>query len=214
MKSQRTQILKGCHIWKVWEQLLKKSAFRTASTVLQSTISRFFWSQFHPATFLTGFGYGYRAEEIENLEDVYVKSRSRGGGSQAPNYARTSSLSSGYYDAYFKKVRVKFGRSLCKIFAKVFWKYDLILGPTAIAYDSKQSKPRSGSHGYLADLDHSSQFGWFAGHFDPSWLWRSSLLVCSDWPHFDEETIYQVAAAFEATTDYHKQKPSFLENKK
>ena len=52
-----------------------------------------------------GIRYGYRAEGIENLEDVYVKSRSEGFGEEVKRRIMlgTFSLSSGYYDAYFKK---------------------------------------------------------------------------------------------------------------
>ena len=66
-----------------------------------------------------GIRYGYRADEIENLEDVYVKSRSQGFGEEVKRRIMlgTFSLSSGYYDAYFKKAG-QFGHSLCKILPK------------------------------------------------------------------------------------------------
>ncbi len=46
-----------------------------------------------------------RRSRIENLEDVYVKSRSEGFGEEVKRRIMlgTFSLSSGYYDAYFKK---------------------------------------------------------------------------------------------------------------
>ena len=40
---------------------------------------------------------------------------------------------------------------------------------------------------------------------------RSSVGLQLIGPKYSEETIYQAAAAFEATTDYHKQQPLFSE---
>ncbi|RID96415.1 Asp-tRNA(Asn)/Glu-tRNA(Gln) amidotransferase subunit GatA [Streptococcus constellatus] len=158
-----------------------------------------------------GIRYGYRAEEIENLEDVYVKSRSQGFGEEVKRRIMlgTFSLSSGYYDAYFKKAG-QVRTLIMQDFAKVFEKYDLILGPTAptIAYDlgSQNQDPVAM---YLADLlTIPVNLAGLPGISIPAGFADGlpvGLQLIGN--HFDEETIYQVAAAFEATTDYHKQKP-------
>lgn len=158
-----------------------------------------------------GIRYGYRAEEIENLEDVYVKSRSQGFGEEVKRRIMlgTFSLSSGYYDAYFKKAG-QVRTLIMQDFAKVFEKYDLILGPTAptVAYDlgSQNQDPVAM---YLADLlTIPVNLAGLPGISIPAGFADGlpvGLQLIGN--HFDEETIYQVAAAFEATTDYHKQKP-------
>lgn len=54
-----------------------------------------------------GIRYGYRAQDVKNLEDVYVKSRSEGFGDEVKRRIMlgTFSLSAGTYDAFFKKLR-------------------------------------------------------------------------------------------------------------
>ena len=158
-----------------------------------------------------GIRYGYRADEIENLEGVYVKSRSQGFGEEVKRRIMlgTFSLSSGYYDAYFKKAG-QVRTLIMQDFARVFEKYDLILGPTAptVAYDlGTQSHDPVAM--YLADLlTIPVNLAGLPGISIPAGFADGlpvGLQLIGN--HFDEETIYQVAAAFEATTDYHKQKP-------
>ena len=52
-----------------------------------------------------GIRYGFRAEDAKNLDDIYVNTRSQGFvmRSNAVSQFGTFSLSSGYYDAYYKK---------------------------------------------------------------------------------------------------------------
>ena len=54
---------------------------------------------------------------------------------------------------------------------------------------------------------------WSSRDFDSCWILLKVYLLVSNWlvPKYSEETIYQAAAAFEATTDYHKQQPVILE---
>ncbi|MBF0844277.1 Asp-tRNA(Asn)/Glu-tRNA(Gln) amidotransferase subunit GatA, partial [Streptococcus danieliae] len=101
-----------------------------------------------------GIRYGFRAEDIENLEDVYVKTRSQGFGDEVKRRIMLGnfSLSSGYYDAYFKKAG-QVRTLIMEDFRKVFEGYDLIMGPTAptVAFDlgSRVEDPIAM---YLADL--------------------------------------------------------------
>lgn len=85
-----------------------------------------------------GIRYGYRTENYQNLEDIYVNTRSEGFGDEVKRRIMlgTFSLSSGYYDAYFKKAG-QVRTLIIQDFEKVFADYDLILGPTApsVAYD-------------------------------------------------------------------------------
>jgi aspartyl-tRNA(Asn)/glutamyl-tRNA(Gln) amidotransferase subunit A len=79
-----------------------------------------------------GVRYGVRADNPSNLLDLYRRSRSEGFGAEVKRRIMlgTYALSSGYYDAYYKKSQQV--RTLIKRdFDQVFEKYDLIIGPTA-----------------------------------------------------------------------------------
>lgn len=79
-----------------------------------------------------GVKYGYRAEDCEELHQMYKRSRSQGFGPEVKRRIMLGSfvLSSGYYDAYYlKALRVK--ALIKKSFDEAFAKYDMILGPCA-----------------------------------------------------------------------------------
>ncbi|KRQ87535.1 Glutamyl-tRNA(Gln) amidotransferase subunit A [Caloramator mitchellensis] len=79
-----------------------------------------------------GIRYGYRADEFEDLVDLYVKSRSIGFGSEVKRRIMlgTYALSSGYYDAYYKKA-LKVKRLIIEEFKRAFEEVDLIVSPTS-----------------------------------------------------------------------------------
>ena len=101
-----------------------------------------------------GIRYGYRTENFDNLKDIYVNSRSEGFGPEVKRriILGTYVLSSGYYDAYYKKAQ-KVRTLVTNEFEKAFEKYDVILTPTAptVAFDigSKSNNPLEM---YLADI--------------------------------------------------------------
>ena len=79
-----------------------------------------------------GQRYGHSAKEAKTLEESYELAREQGFGAEAKRRIMIGShvLSSGYYDAYYKKaqtVRTK----IIKEFEGAFKKYDLLVGPTA-----------------------------------------------------------------------------------
>ena len=101
-----------------------------------------------------GIRYGYRTPNFDNLKDIYRNSRSEGFGSEVKRriILGTYVLSSGYYDAYYKKAQQV--RTLVKSkFDEAFSKYDLILTPTSptVAFEigTKSSNPLEM---YLADI--------------------------------------------------------------
>ncbi|MCO8240690.1 Asp-tRNA(Asn)/Glu-tRNA(Gln) amidotransferase subunit GatA [Streptococcus suis] len=158
-----------------------------------------------------GIRYGFRAEDATNLDEIYVKTRSQGFGEEVKRRIMlgTFSLSSGYYDAYFKKAG-QVRTLIIQDFDKVFADYDLILGPTAptVAFglDTLNHDPVAM---YLADLlTIPVNLAGLPGLSIPAGFVEGlpvGLQLIG--PKYSEETIYQVAAAFEATTDYHKQQP-------
>ena len=101
-----------------------------------------------------GIRYGYRAKDYKNLRELYKKSRSEGFGPEVKRriILGTYVLSSGYYDAYYKKAQ-QVRTLVMKQFDKAFEKYDVILTPTSptVAFDigSKISNPLEM---YLTDI--------------------------------------------------------------
>lgn len=79
-----------------------------------------------------GVKYGWRAEDYSDLVDLYSKTRTEGFGSEVKRriLLGTFVLSSGYYDAYYKKALE--GKGVIKgAFDRVFQQVDVILMPTA-----------------------------------------------------------------------------------
>lgn len=84
-----------------------------------------------------GVRYGYRCDDYSNIDELYRKSRSEGFGSEVKKRIMlgTFALSSGYYDAYYKKALQV--RSLVrKDFDEAFGKCDFIISPVTptVAY--------------------------------------------------------------------------------
>ncbi|WP_420493927.1 Asp-tRNA(Asn)/Glu-tRNA(Gln) amidotransferase subunit GatA [Macrococcus psychrotolerans] len=79
-----------------------------------------------------GIRYGYQAEGAQNLEELYKKTRQEGFGDEVKRRIMlgTYALSSGYYDAYYKKAQ-KVRTLIKQDFERVFENYDIIVGPTA-----------------------------------------------------------------------------------
>ncbi|MGG6818340.1 UNVERIFIED_CONTAM: Asp-tRNA(Asn)/Glu-tRNA(Gln) amidotransferase subunit GatA [Streptococcus canis] len=158
-----------------------------------------------------GIRYGFRADDAKTLDEIYVNTRSQGFGDEVKRRIMlgTFSLSSGYYDAYFKKAG-QVRTLIIQDFDKVFADYDLILGPTtptvAFGLDTLNHDPVAM---YLADLlTIPVNLAGLPGISIPAGFVDGlpvGLQLIG--PKYAEETIYQAAAAFEAVTDYHKQQP-------
>ena len=101
-----------------------------------------------------GIRYGYRAKEYKNLRELYKKSRSEGFGAEVKRriILGTYVLSSGYYDAYYKKAQ-QVRTLVMKQFEEAFEKYDVILTPTSptVAFDIG-SKTNNPLEMYLTDI--------------------------------------------------------------
>ncbi len=101
-----------------------------------------------------GIRYGYRTKNFETLKDIYKNSRSEGFGAEVKRriILGTYVLSSGYYDAYYKKAQ-KLRTIIKQEFETLFKKYDVLITPTSptVAYKigTKSNNPLEM---YLADL--------------------------------------------------------------
>jgi aspartyl-tRNA(Asn)/glutamyl-tRNA(Gln) amidotransferase subunit A len=76
--------------------------------------------------------YGYRAEEANDLIEMYIRSRSEGFGKEVKRRIMlgTYALSTGYYDAYYLKAQ-KVRTLIRRDFDSAFSNCDLILSPVA-----------------------------------------------------------------------------------
>jgi aspartyl-tRNA(Asn)/glutamyl-tRNA(Gln) amidotransferase subunit A len=79
-----------------------------------------------------GVRYGHRCDNPRDLEDLYTRSREEGFGAEVQRriLVGTYALSSGYYDAYYKKAQ-QVRRLIADDFARAFESVDIIAGPTA-----------------------------------------------------------------------------------
>ncbi len=101
-----------------------------------------------------GIRYGARVEEYESLEDLFIKTRSKGFGEEVKRRIMTGTycLSSGYYDAYYNKAQKV--RTLIKNdFDKVFEEYDVIISPTTPSLPFKIGEKKDDPISmYLSDI--------------------------------------------------------------
>ena len=113
----------GCEIKEVSLPLLKHSIgiyYIVATAEASSNLARF-----------DGVKYGYRAKNAENLMDMYTRTRQEGFGDEVKRRIMlgTYALSSGYYDAYYKKAQ-QMRRLVKEDFDKVFKEVDVLVSPT------------------------------------------------------------------------------------
>ncbi|BBW98342.1 Asp-tRNA(Asn)/Glu-tRNA(Gln) amidotransferase subunit GatA [Geobacillus icigianus] len=158
-----------------------------------------------------GVRYGYRTDNAKNLIDMYKLTRSEGFGNEVKRRIMlgTFALSSGYYDAYYKKAQ-KVRTLIKRDFENVFEQYDVIIGPTtptpAFQIGEKTSDPLTM---YMNDIltIPVNLAGVPAISVPCGFVDGLPVGLQIIGKHFDESTVYRVAHAFEQATDYHKQKP-------
>ena len=162
-----------------------------------------------------GLRYGYKTPNFENLWDIYVNSRTEGFGAEVKRriLLGTYVLSSGYYDAYYKKAQQV--RTLIKNeFNKAFEKYDVLITPTApnVSFDigSKTSNPLEM---YMEDLcTVPINVAGVPAISIPCGLAENGMPIVMQiiGKHFDEETILNAAYTYEQKTKFReKYKPEF-----
>ena len=161
-----------------------------------------------------GIRYGYRSEKYDNLKDIYRNSRSEGFGPEVKRriMVGTYVLSSGYYDAYYKKAQ-KVRTVIKDAYNKLFDKYDLLLTPnsptTAFKIGEKTGNPLEM---YLADIcTVPVNIGGLPGMSIPCALDSNGMpigfqLIAKP---FAEETIFRAAYTYEQNTNFRENKPSF-----
>lgn len=147
LNAARTLESLGCRVSEVHLESIKDALpayYVISSAEASSNLARF-----------DGIRYGRRAKKYDDLDGLYVNSRSEGFGDEVKRriLLGTYVLSAGYYDAYYKKAQQV--RTLVrKEFCSIFQKYDVLVGPvaptTAYGIGEKAGNPMEM---YLGDID-------------------------------------------------------------
>jgi aspartyl-tRNA(Asn)/glutamyl-tRNA(Gln) amidotransferase subunit A len=159
-----------------------------------------------------GVKYGFRAGG-EDLLDMYRKTREKGFRAEVKRriILGTYALSSGYYEAYYKKAQQV--RTLIKQdFEKAFEMVDIIVTPTTPTPAFKiAEKTEDPLQMYLTDIfTISLNLAGLPGVSIPCGLTAQNLPVGLQiiGKHFDEESILRAAYAYEQSTEWHMKKPN------
>ncbi len=159
-----------------------------------------------------GIRYG-KSERSENLDELYKRTRGQGFGAEVKRRIMlgTYALSSGYYDAYYKKalqVRAKIREDFDQVFNQV----DCLLTPTSptVAWEigAKVDDPLEM---YLSDIyTISLNLAGLPGISIPCGF-VNNLPVGFQLigQAFDEYTLFRVGKAYQEETDWHKTSPNF-----
>lgn len=160
-----------------------------------------------------GIRFGKRSENARDMIETFKLSRSEGFGEEVKRriLLGTTFLSGKYNEAYFRKAQ-KVRTLILNDFKETFEKYDLIIGPTtpttAFRFDQKIQDPLTM---YTSDmLTVPANLAGLPALSIPCGFSESGLPIGLQiiGKHFDEQTIYQAAYAFEQATDFHKQRPN------
>jgi aspartyl-tRNA(Asn)/glutamyl-tRNA(Gln) amidotransferase subunit A len=159
-----------------------------------------------------GVKYGIRAPEAKDLLAMYTNTRQEGFGAEVKRRIMlgTYALSAGYYDAYYLKA-LKVRTLIRKDFEEAFKRCEVILTPTAptaaFRLGEKTDDPLTM---YLSDIfTISANLAGVPGISLPCGFTRTGLPIGLQLlgKPFDEETLLQVAYAYEQATDWHKRQP-------
>ena len=159
-----------------------------------------------------GVKYGLRTSEARDLLDMYKKTRMQGFGAEVKRRIMigTYALSSGYYDAYYKKASQV--RALIKNdFAEALKKCDVILTPTtptpAFKIGEKTDNPLQM---YLSDIfTISTNLAGIPGISVPCGYTASGLPIGIQFlaGHFEEGKLIQIASVYEKNAKIEKRRP-------
>ncbi len=160
-----------------------------------------------------GVKYGWRAEGYTDLTDLYNKTRTEGFGAEVKRriLLGTFVLSTGYYDAYYKKaLQVK--AVIKNAFDRAFEKYDLLLMPVAPTTAPRLGESLSNPlQMYLSDIyTVSVNLAGLPGISLPCGLDGDGMPVGAQLvgPVLGEQRVLNAAHAFQQSTNYHTLVPA------
>ena len=158
-----------------------------------------------------GVRFGHRAENAEDLFDLYCRSRGEGFGAEVKRRIMTGTyvLSAGYYDAYYLKAQ-KVRQLISQDFKNAFKKVDVIAGPTtptpAFKLGDKTDDPITM---YLNDIyTIGANLAGLPGVSVPcGFVDDLPVGLQLVGPHFAEETILACAHQYQQLSDWHMHCP-------
>ena len=159
-----------------------------------------------------GVHYGYRCERAENLLDMYKKSRSEGLGDEVKRriLIGTYALSSGYYDAYYKKAG-QVRTLILQDFLEAFKKCDVLISPVTLIPAWKLGDNCEYQLAvYLSDiLTVSANLAGIPGISVPGGFTKDGLPVGIQLQgaHFQEEILLRTARVLEMNLEAYRRRP-------
>ena len=159
-----------------------------------------------------GVRYGYRCENPKDLTDLYMRSRGEGFGPEVKRriLIGTYVLSSGYYDAYYRKAQ-QLRRLISNDFVEAFKHVDVIMSPTAPSTAFKIGEKSSDPVAmYLSDIyTLAVNLAGLPGMSIPAGFVKGlpvGLQIIA--PAFSESKLLNVAHQYQQVTDWHAQHPN------
>ena len=159
---------------------------------------------------LDGVRYGYRCDNPEDLNDLYLRSRSEGFGEEVKRRIMigTYALSAGYYDAYYLKAQ-KVRHLISEDFKKAFQKVDMIMGPVSPTTAFEIGAIKDSVSMYLADIyTLSVNLAGLPGISIPAGFSNNlpvGLQMIGN--YWSEEILLNTAHLFQTQTDWHVRLP-------
>ncbi len=157
-----------------------------------------------------GVRYGYRTPDAQNLLEMYCKTRAEGFGPEVKRRIMlgTYALSSGYYDAYYKKAQ-QMRRVVTEDFIKAFSQVDALISPTCpnTAFDlgARTEDPLAM---YLTDIATiSANLAGIPAISIPAGFDRDGMPIGLQimTPQLSEAKLFNFAYKFEQEHNYYKQ---------
>lgn len=155
-----------------------------------------------------GVRYGHRANQYDDLLDMYKRSRSEGFGAEVKRriLIGTYVLSHGYYDAYYLKAQ-RIRRIIAQDFQNAFEQCDIIMGPVAPSVAGKIGEKISDpTQMYLEDIyTLSPNLAGLPAMSAPCGFGANGMPVGLQLigNYFSEASLLQVAHAYQQETDWH-----------
>ncbi|MDR1365107.1 MAG: Asp-tRNA(Asn)/Glu-tRNA(Gln) amidotransferase subunit GatA [Holosporales bacterium] len=156
-----------------------------------------------------GVRYSRRSEHADNIEDLYVNSRSEGFGEEVQRriMAGTYVLSAGFYDAYYAKAQKIRKMITDDMRDNAFSKVDLLLTPTTptTAFGIEESDSMSPIEMYLSDIcTVAANIAGVPAISVPAHLSNDGLPIGVQLigPRFSEDVLFSVASAIEKSAAF------------
>ncbi|PAT35416.1 Asp-tRNA(Asn)/Glu-tRNA(Gln) amidotransferase subunit GatA [Vandammella animalimorsus] len=159
-----------------------------------------------------GVKFGHRAAQYDDLNDMYVRTRSEGFGEEVKRriMVGTYVLSHGYYDAYYLKA-LKLRRMIADDFQRAFQQCDVIAGPVAPSTAWAIGAHKDPLADYLADIfTLPASLAGLPGMSVPAGFGAGGMPVGLQLigNYLQEARLLNVAHRLQQATDWHLQTPA------